>query len=48
MSIKINLDTPNKNELAQLLRSIADLIAASNNKSVLIDGAITFQSRKKD
>lgn len=45
MSIILNIKSPNKNELADVLESIAKLIKASKNQTVTINGEILFNER---
>ncbi len=42
MSIEINLKSPHKKELADFLISIANLIKASSNESITINGEVKF------
>ena len=48
MSIKTDIMSPNKKELADLLRSIAHLIEVSSNQTVTVTMAITFNPCKKE
>lgn len=47
MSIKINIQTPNKSELAQVLRSIANLIESSSNDTIIVFLEAIFNKSKK-
>lgn len=42
MSIRINIKSPSKKELAGLLRAIANMIEVSSNQTVTIDATVTF------
>jgi hypothetical protein len=42
----MNVNSPNKRELAEILRRIADLIEASSNDSVTV--ILNVQFKKKD
>lgn len=50
MSININVKTPQKREIANLLRSVADMIEGSSNDTVTVTSEITFNksNKKKD
>ena len=46
VSININVQTPQKKEIANLLRSIADMIENSSNDTVTVKGEIEFNKSK--
>jgi len=46
MSISISVSTPNKNEIAEVLKAIANWIKESSNETILIDLAVTFEAKK--
>jgi len=48
MSIKINLSTPHKENLAKILKEISDLIEVSTNKTVGLDMSLNFHVDKKE
>ena len=47
MSVTMEMRTPKKAELAQMLKAIADMIAVSGNETVSIDLRLTFDPRRK-
>lgn len=47
MSIEINLETPNKKELADLLVSISNLIKVSTNKRILVVSKVYFKKESE-
>jgi len=47
MSIMINTESPNKKELAELLRAIAAMIETSSNQTVTVNATITFNPREE-
>lgn len=47
MSLQMNINTPNKKVLAEVLRSIATMIAASTNQTVTVNMTVTFNPCKK-
>lgn len=48
MSININLNTPNKKGIANILKAIADDIAISSNDTVTVVLEVTFNKSKKE
>ncbi|GAH50550.1 unnamed protein product, partial [marine sediment metagenome] len=47
MSIQMNIITPNKRPLAELLRAIATMVETSSNKTVTVNMTVTFNPRKE-
>jgi len=47
MSIQMNISTPNKKPLAELLRAIATVIEISSNQTVSVNATVTFNPCKK-
>jgi hypothetical protein len=47
MSLNTNIVTPNKAELAGILRSVADLVEASSNNTVTVTLNVEFNNDKK-
>lgn len=46
MSLRIDIKTPNKQEISQVLRSVANLIEISTNKTVTINLSVEWNSAK--
>ena len=47
MSIKLDLVTPQKEEAANLIKAVADIISNSTNKTVTVEMSVTFNQEKK-
>lgn len=47
MSIRLNTKTPQKKEIANILRAVADWIEASSNQTITIDLNLTFNQGKE-
>ncbi|MBA7685890.1 hypothetical protein ES703_94321 [subsurface metagenome] len=47
MSIQMNVNTPNKKPLAELLRAIATMIEASSNQTVTVNATVNFNKCKE-
>jgi hypothetical protein len=47
MSINVNLKTPHKKPLADVLRSIALIIEGSTNETVTVDLRVTLNAKEK-
>jgi len=48
MSVAIDMQTPNKQQLAQVLKAIADMIATSGNDTVTVNLTVTFNPPKRE
>ena len=48
MSISINMKTPNKEQLSNMLKSVAGIIEISSNDTVTINLKVDFNIKKKD
>jgi len=42
MSIEMNIKSPSKKELAEIIRRIADLIVVSSNETVIVTFSVKF------
>ena len=47
MSIQINMKTPNKKEIADILRAVSESIEVSVNETVEVDLEVVFTVTKK-
>ena len=47
MSIEVNLETPHKTELADLLVAVSKLIRRSTNKRILVVAKFEFKAEDK-
>ena len=47
MSIKMDVKSPNKGEMARILRAFADLVEVASNETVTVTVAVTFDLDKE-
>jgi len=47
MSVHVNLKSPHKKQLANVLRSIGDMIEASGNDTITVTLEVIFNQREK-